>query len=115
MAEEAEDTTYVENPLQDADGDEIVFAHDMRNLVYSNDGAIVFAKFLGGVFLVTLSSFVVPIPDACNGNQPVGEWPTEQSLFYLSILPGVMVMFAPIPIFAYVLTANFKHSDEVEG
>eukprot|EP01051_Picozoa_sp_SAG22_P004944 SAG22_NODE_280_length_13084_cov_3.480209_9_plen_656_part_00 len=108
----------VENPLADkgaaaeeGEGEE-EFAHDLRKLVYEGDGAGVFAKFLGGVFLVTLTAFLIPVPDACDGNQPVGEWPSDQILFYVSVLPGVIVMFAPIPLFAYVMTDNFHHEGQ---
>ena len=86
----------IDNPLStpaDSAGMERdVHFHDLRNLKYKGDGVVVFAKFLGGIFLLTVSSFIIAVPDGCSSTPAEGEWPTEQALFYISIFPSVVVM-----------------------
>eukprot|EP01051_Picozoa_sp_SAG22_P009867 SAG22_NODE_854_length_6847_cov_3.834469_3_plen_696_part_00 len=98
------------HPEEHAQKFSAAFHRDLRNIRYEGDGLMVSVKFLGGVLLLTLSSFVIPVGDACGDDNPVkGEWPTSQLSFYISILPGIIVLFMPVPIFAYIMTDNFHH------
>jgi hypothetical protein len=50
--------------------------------------------------------------DACTGHIMAGE--DIQFSFYLFALPGVTMMFATVPSFAFLLVANLPSNEELE-
>ena len=101
--------TTVENPswnpmnqVLDLEDEEEEFTaaaqkHDLRKLDSEKmdpQAPAVFTKFLGGVFLLTLCSFIIPIGDGCKDTPVKGQWPVDQVMFYVSVFPGVLVMCA---------------------